>query len=481
MRIAKLACCFGILFVASVCCAQMYTVTDLGSLGLFGELTWSDASGINASGEVIGESDGHCFRTAPNTSINAGTDDIGNLGSSYRGGHCEAYAINALGQVTGGAYVSDSSFGFHAFRTGPNRAINPVTDDLGTLGGSFSTPRGINDRGQVVGTSNLAGDTASHAFRTGSNRAINPATDDLGTLGGLWSNAYGINNRGQVVGTSAPAGDTTSHAFRTGSNRTINPATDDLGTLGGSWSVAYGINTLGQVVGAANIAGDATSHAFLTDPNRAINPATDDLGTLGGAASWAANVDNFGQVVGWASLPADTSQHAFLYSNGVMHDLNDLIPTESNCRLVAGQVGTVYVGTPNINDAGQVVETAACGGLAGYGHAVRLDPIYKAFVQRPINTDASSVFHVRRQAIPLKFTLTQYGAPTCALPPATVAVTRIAGGTWKSQSGMPFRIHGCQYGYLLSPRALGTGTYRIDISINGIMVGHAMFELKYFR
>ncbi len=78
----------------------------------------------------------------------------------------------------------------------------------------------------------------------------------------------------------------------------------------------------------------------------------------------------------------------------------------------------------------------------------------------------------------MKFTLTQYGTPTCTLPAATIAVTKIESGTWKSQSGIGLRIEGCQYGYLFRPSTLGTGTYRVDISINGIMVGHASFALQ---
>jgi hypothetical protein len=44
--------------------------------------------------------------------------------------------------------------------------------------------------------------------------------------------------------------------------------------------------------------------------------------------------------------------------------------------------------------------------------------------------------------------------------------------------GTNFRIDGCQYSYHLGAASLGEGTYRVDISIDGIMVGHAAFSLE---
>jgi probable HAF family extracellular repeat protein len=107
-------------------------------------------------------------------------------------------------------------------------------------GGSYSIAYGINVSGQVVGTSHVAGDTASHSFRTASNSPINPATDDLGTLGGDFCSAGGINASGQVVGTASTPGEIEVHAFRTAPNSAINLATDDLGTLGGTHSECGG-------------------------------------------------------------------------------------------------------------------------------------------------------------------------------------------------------------------------------------------------
>jgi hypothetical protein len=113
---------------------------------------------------------------------------------------------------------------------------------------------------------------------------------------------------------------------------------------------------------------------------------------------------------------------------------------------------------------------------------------YAAQVQQPINADGTSVFSVRRGVVPVKFTLTQGGVATCALPPATIAVTRTAGGTTgpidesiyigSADTGSNFRIDSCQYIYNLNSSALGVGTYRVDIMINGQVVGSATFQLK---
>ena len=70
-------------------------------------------------------------------------------------------------------------------------------EDLGTLGGSRSYASAINDSGQVVGSSNLAGDQNNRAFLYKDGKMT-----DLGTLGGTSSEAKGINISGQVVGWS---------------------------------------------------------------------------------------------------------------------------------------------------------------------------------------------------------------------------------------------------------------------------------------
>jgi hypothetical protein len=122
------------------------------------------------------------------------------------------------------------------------------------------------------------------------------------------------------------------------------------------------------------------------------------------------------------------------------------------------------------------------------GSAGKCKVTLAAQIQPPINTDGTSVFNVRRGVVPVKFTLTQDGVATCALPQATIAVTRTAGGTigpidesiysGPADTGSNFRIDSCQYIYNLSASALGVGTYRVDIVINGQVVGSATFALR---
>jgi hypothetical protein len=88
----------------------------------------------------------------------------------------------------------------------------------------------------------------------------------------------------------------------------------------------------------------------------------------------------------------------------------------------------------------------------------------------------------------VKFNLTQGGVATCDLPPATIAVTRTAGGvigqineslySGNADTGSNFRIASCQYVYNLNSRALGAGTYRVDILIDGQVIGSAVFGLN---
>jgi hypothetical protein len=115
---------------------------------------------------------------------------------------------------------------------------------------------------------------------------------------------------------------------------------------------------------------------------------------------------------------------------------------------------------------------------------------YQALEESPIDADGRSVFSAKRGNIPVKFSLTENGVFTCTLPPASIAFTRIAGGTagpvsesvyaTSADKGSNFRIDpsACQYVYNAAASSLGVGTYRVDIKIDGIAVGNAVFSLR---
>ena len=145
-----------------------------------------------------------------------------------------------------------------------------------------------------------------------------------------------------------------------------------------------------------------------------------------------------------------------------------------------------------INNDGQIsgLYLGQNGNLVGYHGFIATPSAYTAVVQQPIDAGGSSVFNANRGVVPIKFTLTLNGTPTCNLPPATISLTRTAGGTigpvnentfsQASDSGSNFRIDNinCQYVYNLSTSSLGTGTYQGQIIIANVPVGNANFGLQ---
>ncbi len=239
-----------------------------------------------------------------------------------------------------------------------------VVTDLGTLGGSSANANGINDAGQVVGTSKLAGDAANRAFRTAPNKPINPVTDNLGTLGGANSTGAAINRSGQVVGTADssllhPNG---SSGVRRAFRADPGAAMVDLGTLanplvgganGFNNSGANGINDDGNVVGFATVPADlcgSVSHAFRTGPNTPIGGAFSNLGTLvpfpnaGCRSSTAYGINSANLTVGDSATNPITGfpNYAFRYS---------LLLGMQGLSTMGGRDAVAYA----VNDAGEIV------------------------------------------------------------------------------------------------------------------------------
>ena len=149
-------------------------IRDLGTL-LNGEV--SSAAALNDEGQVAGSSNTEFgpLRGFPNRvqhhaflwTMAAGMLDLGALG----GRNSDAVALNALGQVAG---HSDTANGIdptaaplaHAFFWSPTGPAAGRMLDLGTLaGGVSSAAAGLNDSGQVVGTSGTSPTSPlPHAF-----------------------------------------------------------------------------------------------------------------------------------------------------------------------------------------------------------------------------------------------------------------------------------------------------------------------------
>ena len=247
--------------------------------------------------------------------------------------------------------------------------------DLGTFGGTFSIPNGINNAGRVSGAANVPGGQ-QHPFLTGI------AKTDLGTLGGPNALSYGPDGREEMAITSEtlktdPLGEDFcgfgSHLICLGAfwNGTMTA----LPTLGGANAIAWTLNNRGQLAGVAEnatkdklckspqvldfeaviwgpgqgqiqalptLSGDTVGFAVMindlgqavgssgTCDNTAVgvqgvfygphavlwdNGSARDLGNLGGAMNNSATaINNRGEVVGSSDLAGDTSAHAFLWT-----------------------------------------------------------------------------------------------------------------------------------------------------------------------
>jgi probable HAF family extracellular repeat protein len=296
---------------------------DLGTLGKPDGNSWINWGGINDRGEAVGMSE--------TADLDPNGEDICGFGTHLT---CVAFL----------------------WRNGQMSA-------LPTLGGNNGQASAINNRGEVVGFAETA-----NADPTCPPAPIEaPVLWDRGQahplpLVGTDADgfAFGINDQGQAVGYSGNCIAAT-HAVVWKNNTAFV-----LQDLGGTRSnVAYVINNRGQIAGKVRSADGSTYVAALWQADGTLT----NLGILpGDFAAFATGINDRGQVVGNNFDSKFNWSHGFIWQNGVMTDINALIPADSNLFVISAS---------NINERGQIsgMATVVSGPHTGDIHAYLATPV----------------------------------------------------------------------------------------------------------
>jgi probable HAF family extracellular repeat protein len=306
-------------------------ITDLGALP---ENNNSAAGSINSRGWATGQSQSSAidpvFGIPEFRGVLWKQGQIIDLGTLDGGTESLGIYVNDAGQVIGFSTVNTVpdpvGFGFqtHSFIWQNGQML-----DIGTLGGDDTLPGASCSNppeGMVWGNSTTSetpnpdtGIPTLDPFLWDHGKMI-----DLGTLGGTNGFAQCANQKREVIGNSNLAGDATFHAFfwRGG-------VMTDLGTLGGDDSEAIWFNDQGVIAGSADL-----PTAGIHDAVRWKDGQILDLGTVDGdACSRGRAINARGQIVGGSSDCHDFL-HGFVWEDGgPMIDLNTVIPAGSGLQI----------------------------------------------------------------------------------------------------------------------------------------------------
>ena len=282
--------------------------------------------------------------------------DLGTLGGTTS----FAEAINNHGQVAGGARTGVADVG-HAFLWTPGAKngvpANPQMQDLGSLPNlPYSEAFALNDAGQVVGRAltTVVGPGSDGFFWNGT------AMIDLGALGGLPGNgtvSVATTTPGAFPGTAAVqtitfGGTITGGTFTLSFNGTSTTA---IAWSPNATTLAANIQAALSPVVPATVSTTSATTDTVTFPYPGPEPTMTacSLATTIAYAVNDATANHPVQVVGQSRL-VDGADHAFLWENGVLTDLNALIPANS---------GWVLSTATGINDNQQIVGAGYHNGL----------------------------------------------------------------------------------------------------------------------
>ena len=292
---------------------QKNQIIDLGTLG--GNA--SNANTINDRGQAVGGA------------TNSTPDAFANISQAA----CQV--LPTTGACSGGTFAFNALFSLSTNETRAFLWQDGLMRDLGTLGGPDSTAFINNDRGEVAGWSY----TSFVANPSTGTPTVDPflwspkdaKMVDLGSLGGTFGAPFFLNNRGQVIGVSNLSGDLIVHPFLW----TKSEGMKDLGTLGGTYGHPNWINEKGEIVGFSDLAGDQAGHAFLWRQGVMI-----DIGSIGtDPSSEAGSINSRGQIVGGTFVFDGPDLHGWLWENGgPIVDLEQLVIPDSGLTVIAGNL-----------------------------------------------------------------------------------------------------------------------------------------------
>jgi probable HAF family extracellular repeat protein len=343
-----------------------YSVTDLGTF-----TTFSIAFGIDNAGRVGGTAALPNGNTYP--ILWPAKTDLGTLG----GPNAQASAPNGRGDAAVLSETSTPdplkedfcAFGDHLICLGA--LWNGGLTRLPTLGGNNAMALGLNNRGQVIGVA----ENGTHDPKCPSPQVLDfeavvwgPNPGEIQGLpplpGDTVGFALGINDRGQIVGSSGSCANTvvTAVGLFVGPHAVLweNGSVTNLGNLGGKMmGKAAAINNRGEVAGFSDLP-DGSVHSFMWSKDTGMH----DLGALGAdVLGDPAGINNNTQVVG-GSCDISGNCRAFFWEKNMMSDLNDLVATSP--LYLAYALG--------INDAGEIVGFGV-EKSTGDGHAYLATPI----------------------------------------------------------------------------------------------------------
>lgn len=244
------------------------------------------ASAINNQGEVAGNAEtATTDSTCPPYDPNQGQYQVlQDKPVVWKNGHIEelptyggdpdgfAIAINDHGQVAGASGVCSTFNVVNGLYLSPVHALlwdRGKVINLVSLGGAFGNQaHNINNRGQVVGASDLAGDDVFHGFVWSQSTGMQ---DVPPVQGDTYSVALAINDPGVVTGVSIDSTFTILHAFVV-----VDGVPTDLNTLISTDSplqlqTACGINTRGEITGLAVEKSTGQYRGYLAIPVRGAN------------------------------------------------------------------------------------------------------------------------------------------------------------------------------------------------------------------